>query len=133
MYKTPTFAEPQQCNRPFPTGQLSAFIIQLVTWQVLTRSERKNKISCNKNAIKNTEMLENYIYCIPIYLYKEEELSIQPRDFSLKYINRTESLIGGKINTASHVSFCIFSNLMKNYKNKLQNSSLLNVMRNFDQ
>ena len=52
MYKTPTFAEPQQCNRPFSTGQLSAFIIQLVTWQVLTRSERKNKISCNKNAIK---------------------------------------------------------------------------------
>jgi hypothetical protein len=41
-------------------GQLSAFIIQLVTWQVLPRSERKNKISCNKNAIKNTEMLENY-------------------------------------------------------------------------
>jgi hypothetical protein len=38
MYKTPTFAEPQQCNRPFSTGQLSAFIIQLVTWQVLTRS-----------------------------------------------------------------------------------------------
>jgi hypothetical protein len=34
MYKTPTFAEPQQCNRPFSTGQLSAFIIQLVTWQV---------------------------------------------------------------------------------------------------
>jgi hypothetical protein len=65
-YKTPTFAEPQQCNRPFSTGQLSAFIIQLVTWQVLPRSERKNKISCNKNAIKNTEMLDNYIYCIPI-------------------------------------------------------------------
>jgi hypothetical protein len=39
MYKTPTFAEPQQCNRPFSTGQLSAFIIQLVTWQVLPRSE----------------------------------------------------------------------------------------------
>jgi hypothetical protein len=53
-----------QCNRPFSTGQLSAFIIQLVTWQVLPCSERKNKISCNKNAIKNTEMLENYIYCI---------------------------------------------------------------------
>jgi hypothetical protein len=43
MYKTPTFAEPQRCNRPFSTSQLSAFIIQLVTWQVLTRSERKNK------------------------------------------------------------------------------------------
>jgi hypothetical protein len=26
-------------NRPFSTGQLSAFIIQLVTWQVLPRSE----------------------------------------------------------------------------------------------
>jgi hypothetical protein len=39
MYKTPTFAEPQQCNRPFSTGQVSAFIIQLVTWQVLTRSD----------------------------------------------------------------------------------------------
>jgi hypothetical protein len=37
MYKTPTFAEHQQCNRPFSTGQLSAFIIQLVTWQVLVR------------------------------------------------------------------------------------------------
>jgi hypothetical protein len=59
FYKTPTFAEPQQCNRSFSTGQLSAFIIQLVTWQVLPRIERKNKISCNKNAIKNTEMLEN--------------------------------------------------------------------------
>jgi hypothetical protein len=41
MYKTPTFAEPQQYNRPFSTGQLSAFIIQLVTWQVLPRSEWK--------------------------------------------------------------------------------------------
>jgi hypothetical protein len=49
MYKTPTFAEPQQYNRPFSTGQLSAFIIQLVIWHVLPRSERKNKISCNKN------------------------------------------------------------------------------------
>jgi hypothetical protein len=36
---TPTFAEPQQCNIPFSTGQLSAFIIQLVTWQALPRSE----------------------------------------------------------------------------------------------
>ena len=27
MYKTPIFAEPQQYNRPFSTGQLSAFII----------------------------------------------------------------------------------------------------------
>ena len=66
MYKTPTFAEPQQYNRPFSTGHLSAFIIQLVIWHVLPRSERKNKISCNKNAIENTEMSENYIYCIAI-------------------------------------------------------------------
>jgi hypothetical protein len=36
MYKTPTFAEPQQYNRPFSTGQLSAFIIQLVLWDVAT-------------------------------------------------------------------------------------------------
>ena len=64
MYKTPTFAEPQQYNRPFSTGQLSAFIIQLVIWHVLPHSERKNKISCCKNAIKNTEMLENYIIYI---------------------------------------------------------------------
>ena len=75
MYKTPTFTEPQQCNRPFSTGQLSAFIIQLVTWQVLPRSERKkNKISCNKNGIKNTEMLENYIYCIPIKKFNKSVL-----------------------------------------------------------
>jgi hypothetical protein len=80
-------------------------IIQLVTWQVLPRSERKNKISCNKNGIKNTEMLENYIYCIPIK----------------------------KFNKSVLISFCILSILMKNSKNKLQNSSLLNVMRNFDQ
>ena len=66
MYKTPTFAEPQQYNRPFSTGQLSAFIIQTLNWDVATRSERKNKKSCNKNAIRNTEMLEKYIYCIPI-------------------------------------------------------------------
>jgi hypothetical protein len=43
MYKTPTFAEPQQCNRPFSTGQLSAFIIQLVTWQVQNRSPQAGK------------------------------------------------------------------------------------------
>ena len=68
MYKyiTPTFAEPQQYNRPFSTSQLSVFIIQMGNWDVVTCSERKNKKSCNKNAIKNTEMLEKYIYCIPI-------------------------------------------------------------------
>jgi hypothetical protein len=66
MYKTPTFAEPQQYNRPFSTGQLSAFIIQTLNCDVATRSERKNKKSCNKNAIKTTEILEKYIYCILI-------------------------------------------------------------------
>jgi hypothetical protein len=29
---------------------------------LLLRSERKKKKSCNKNSIKNTEMLEKYIY-----------------------------------------------------------------------
>ena len=68
MYKyiTPTFAEPQQYNRPFSTSQLSVLIIQMGNWDVATCSERKNKKGCNKNAIKNTEMLEKYIYCIPI-------------------------------------------------------------------
>jgi hypothetical protein len=54
--------EPKQYNRPFSTGQLSVFIIQTLNWDVATRSERKNKKSCNKNAIKNTEMFEKYIY-----------------------------------------------------------------------
>ena len=62
MYKTPTFAEPQQYNRPFSTGQLSAFIIQTLNWDVATRSERKNNKSCNKNAIKNR--LRETIACI---------------------------------------------------------------------
>ena len=44
MYKTPTFADPQQYNRPFSTGQLSAFIIQTGNWDVATRSERKKYI-----------------------------------------------------------------------------------------
>jgi hypothetical protein len=30
------------------------------TGMLLPRSERKNKKSCNKNAIKNTEMLDKY-------------------------------------------------------------------------
>jgi hypothetical protein len=34
MYKTPTFAEPQQYNRPFSTGQLLAFIIYTGNWDV---------------------------------------------------------------------------------------------------
>ena len=33
---------------------------------VLLRSERKKKKTCNKNSMKNTEMLEKYIYYIPI-------------------------------------------------------------------
>jgi hypothetical protein len=36
MYKAPTFAEPQQYNRPFSMGQLSAFIIQTGNWDVAT-------------------------------------------------------------------------------------------------
>jgi hypothetical protein len=36
MYKTHTFAEPQQYDRPFSTGQLSAFIIQTGNWVVAT-------------------------------------------------------------------------------------------------
>ena len=66
MYKTPTIAEPQQYNRSFSTSQLSAFIIQTLNWDVVTCRERKNKKSCNENVMKNTEMLEKYIYCIPI-------------------------------------------------------------------
>jgi hypothetical protein len=43
----------------------------------------------------------------------------KPRDFSLNYINRTESLIGGKNNTASHNSFFFFSIFVKKSKNKI--------------
>jgi hypothetical protein len=32
MYKTPTYAEHQHYNRPFSSGQLSAFIIQTGNW-----------------------------------------------------------------------------------------------------
>jgi hypothetical protein len=34
MYKTPTYAEHQHYNRPFSSGQLSAFIIQTGNWPV---------------------------------------------------------------------------------------------------
>jgi hypothetical protein len=44
MYKTPTFAEPQQYNRPFSTGQLSAFIIQLFLHAGVRRVEKNAKI-----------------------------------------------------------------------------------------
>jgi hypothetical protein len=56
MYKTPTFAEPQQCNGPFSTGQLSAFIIQLVTWQVLPRSERKKDNVGHSSMLASVEL-----------------------------------------------------------------------------
>ena len=59
MYKTPTFAEPQQYNRPFSTGQLLAFSIYTGNWDVATCSERKNKKSCNKNAMKNSILHSN--------------------------------------------------------------------------
>ena len=66
MYKTPTFAEPQQYNRPFSTDQLSAFIIDSdgKLGCCYPAVKEKNKKSCNKNAIKNIEMLEKYIYPI---------------------------------------------------------------------
>jgi hypothetical protein len=42
MYKTPTFAEPQQCNIPFSWGHVSAFIkINTETGMLLLRSEWK--------------------------------------------------------------------------------------------
>jgi hypothetical protein len=101
MYKTPTFAEPQQYNRPFSTGQLSAFIIQLVIWHVATpqwmKSSRSNsgkvydwskflttfsklefwslfleffiKMEKMQKETCDAEMLENYIYCIPIIFF----------------------------------------------------------------
>ena len=43
MYKTPIFAEPQQYNRPFSTGQLSAFIIQTGNWDVATPQWKKKE------------------------------------------------------------------------------------------
>jgi uncharacterized protein YdhG (YjbR/CyaY superfamily) len=65
MYKTPTFAEPQQYNNttdlfPRVSYQLSSF--RRETGMLLHRSERKNKKSCNSNAITDIEMLEKYIY-----------------------------------------------------------------------
>ena len=64
MYKTPTFAEPQQYNRPFSTGHVQMYqlsSINMETCKLLLAVNEKKKKSCNKNAIKNTEMLENYI------------------------------------------------------------------------
>jgi hypothetical protein len=36
MYKTPTFAEPQQYNRSFSRGHVSAFINKYGKWHVAT-------------------------------------------------------------------------------------------------
>ena len=66
MYKTPTFAEPQQYNIPFSWRHVQLSSINTANGMWLLRSDWKKKKSCNKNANKNTEMLENYIYCIPI-------------------------------------------------------------------
>jgi hypothetical protein len=66
MYKTPTFAEPQQSNRPFSTVSYQLSSSSWSPGKFYPAVKEKNKISCNKNAIKNTEMLENYRYCIPI-------------------------------------------------------------------
>ena len=66
MHKTPTFAEPQQYNIPFLQVMYQLSSINEETGMLVLRSERKKKKSCNKNSIKNTEMLEKYIYCIPI-------------------------------------------------------------------
>ena len=50
MYKTPTFAEPQQYNRPFSTGQLSACIIQLVLWDVATPQVKSDRIRLRRKS-----------------------------------------------------------------------------------
>ena len=58
MYKTPTFAEPQQYNRPFSTGQLSAFII-----------DSDGKLGCCYPAVKEKirevviKMLQKILRC----------------------------------------------------------------------
>ena len=67
MYKTPSFAEPQQYNRPFSMGQLSAFIIPMGNWAVATSQWKKK--SCNKNSMKNTVMLEKYIINVHVYIF----------------------------------------------------------------
>ena len=62
MYKTPTFAEPQQYNRPFSWGHVSANTNKYGKWHVATPQWMKKKKSCNKNAIKNTDMIETFIW-----------------------------------------------------------------------
>jgi hypothetical protein len=49
MYKTPTFVEPQQYNRPLSTGQLSAFIIQTGTSVELKKRENRDDIDSITN------------------------------------------------------------------------------------
>ena len=66
MYKTPTFAEAQQYNRPFSMGHLSAFIIPTGNWAVATSQWKK---SCNKNSMKNIVMLEKYIINVHVYIF----------------------------------------------------------------
>jgi hypothetical protein len=56
MYKTPTFAELQQCNRPFSTGQLSAFIIQLVVSDDIGHSSMLASVELKKR--KNRDDLD---------------------------------------------------------------------------
>jgi len=43
MFKTHTFAEPQQYNRPFSLDHLSAFIIPTGNWQVSTSQWKKKE------------------------------------------------------------------------------------------
>ena len=61
MYKTPTFAEPQQYNRPFSTGQLSAFIIQLVIWDVATPQWMKSSRSNSGKVSDWSKFLNNFL------------------------------------------------------------------------
>jgi hypothetical protein len=66
----------QQYNRPFSTGQFSSF--RRETGMLLPRSERKNKKSCNKNAMKNSEMLEK--------LYKKDKTQVKQTYEVFSYI-----------------------------------------------
>ena len=43
MYKTPTFAAPQQYNRPFSWGHVSAFTNKYGKWHVATPQRMKNE------------------------------------------------------------------------------------------
>jgi hypothetical protein len=59
MYKTPTFAEPQQYNRPFSTGQLSAFIIQTGNLDVTTPQWKKKYWDIRKIYILHSNQNNN--------------------------------------------------------------------------